>query len=259
MMATAECFISAYGTLRRHPWIGSGSETKNGFELLNAYGEQMRWGRTGGDPGKEPHLWVLHDAGWDWSDDVRTRKSHLLWAQTSLTPLATEVVLPIVQLGTCLEKSLLRVGEVSLAGIQVLLPIAASASHSPRDISHIQETADPTNSCVVDIEVDGGDDETHLLRAAEIIADLKETWHTYGIRLEHTFISESASYLLEEPSEMTRVGWLGTSSERMRMRVSVPEFSIEIGCYLTDQIARSAHLAGVTSSLLVTLLRSENL
>ena len=265
-VATAdECFIAVYGTLRRHPWIDAETLGEDAYSLFNQYSEALKWsssatypqysGDMPPDPRRSTETWGLSEAGGNWSDAVEFAADHILWVQTGLSKPTKQSGLPIAQLGLCAEKVLQRVGELTLSGVQMIIPVGFAPAPRPAWFKGILELSDPAAASVVRIEVDGGANDTCIRNAPQIVGELNEACERDGLRFTQVSQSRSSAYLLEEPAEMNRGAWLGRSVGRFETQVSVPEFSMDVSGYLMAHLARACHLSGVTSQVFVTILR----
>ena len=263
MMTTDECFLSVYGTLRRHPWLSADDQEIDAYGLFNMYSEALRWStsatypRDSGpipvDPMREFAMWAMNEAGGNWSDDVKDTADHLLWVQTGLDSASRHIGLPITQISHCAGKVLDRIGRVSLEGIQAMLPIGRTVTPRPEWYRGVLALANPENSALLQVEIDGGEDETLIRNSTQIIDELNSSCQRDRMQFTDLTVDKSSLYLLSEPEAMDRTGWMGPSRGRIRAQVSVPEFSLDLFSYLVNYLARSCRIAGVNGSILTTM------
>lgn len=254
MLAADECFLSIYGTLRRHSWLDANTGDENGHSLFDSYGESLGWGNCSGSlPAVNTVLWYLYDAGWNWSDEAEHHPDHLLWVHTGLSNLAKQTGLPIFQMNVCAERVLQRVGIVTLTGAQMVLPVRKAPARQPQPLRHILGVADPARSVDIQFEIEGGEDDTCVRNADRIISAFNSATSWQGIQFHNYQVLRDNSYLLLEPGNMTREGWLGDSVGRITGRASVPEFSLDIFSYICAQLAWECQQLGVRGSVLVTV------
>ncbi|MFD3458249.1 hypothetical protein ACFWVM_00900 [Nocardia fluminea] len=257
-----------YGTFRHHPWVDVEDPREDTYSLFNKYAEALNWSDSavhpdrGGarlsSPTRTAGIWGMNEAGGNWSDDVSRTADHVLWVQTSLSQPDEQAEIPIAQLGLCAEKALQRVGALSLAGVQMMMPLGFAPVRQPHTWGALA-ISDPTARADVRIEVDGGEDDTCVRQAADIIKELNSSCEIDGMAFSAPVVQHLSEYLLDEPAEMSRRIWIGDSEDRFETRVTVPEFSLDVSSYLTTQIARSCQLAGVSNPVLITLRRADNL
>ncbi|OHF24485.1 hypothetical protein BKP30_29130 [Rhodococcus erythropolis] len=103
------------------------------------------------------------------------------------------------------------------------------------------------------IEIDGGEDDTLIRNSTQIIDELNSSCQRDRMKFTDPTVDKSSFYLLKEPEAMDRTGWMGPSRGRIRAQVSVPEFSLDLFSYLTNYLARSCRIADVTGSILTTM------
>lgn len=264
MLLSSECFISVYGTFRRHPWIDAENPREDAYSLFNKYAEALNWSDSAAHPedgsvqppgsARVAAMWGMNEAGGNWSDEVARTADHVLWVQTSLSQSDEQAGIPIAQLGLCAEKTLQRVGTVSLAAVQMMLPL----DNAPVRLAHTWDAltiSDPAARTDLQIEVEGGEDDACVRHATTIVEELNSLCESDSLVFSAATVSCSPGHLLEEPAEMNRRIWIGDSKGRVETRVTVPEFSLDVNSYLTSNIARACQRAGVSKPVLITIRR----
>ncbi len=200
-------------------------------------------------------LWDMEEAGGNWSDELEHVVGNVLWVQVGLSNTAKQAGLPVAQFVACNEKVLERIGVVDLTGVQLMLPVGKAPARRTVGLDPILAASDPANSTIVPVEIDGGEDDTCIRNVTQIIDELTTACARDEIRFGSAAISQSSSYLFNELAGMDRTAWMGQSVGRIETQVSVREFSLDTSGHLAAHIARSCQLAGVTSSVLITLRR----
>ncbi|MGX4711993.1 hypothetical protein [Rhodococcus ruber] len=257
-MAADECIIAIYGTLRRHPWIVVEDLSEDTWSLFRAYSELLMWSSPSvmDEAGQKSYhatgLWDVSEAGGDWSDRVEQEAGHVLWVQTVLSRSTQQVGLPVAQMVVCAEKVLQRIGQLSLSGVQMIIPAGYAPARQPQAVC-ILNTVDPTNAANLRVEIDGGSNNACINNAMKIVEEINSRCENDNIKFTPVSVLNDGHRILDEPLEMDRTAWLGPSVGRIETQVLVPEFSLDVSSYLLAHIAQACQLAGVTSPLLVTL------
>ncbi|WP_148280757.1 hypothetical protein [Nocardia cyriacigeorgica] len=266
MILTSECFIAVYGTLRRHPWNKLGQPGEDAYSLFNKYAEALNWsdsaalavGEADRPRGYAGVLWGMNDAGGAWPSGESSCDDHVLWVQTSLAQPYEQPWIPIAQLNLCAEKTLQRVGTLSLAGVQMMFPLGYELIHQPHTWGALA-MSDPNARTDLRVEIEGGEDDTFVGRANDLVGELNSSCEITGLMFDDAVTSDSSDYLLTEPSEMSRNVWLGNSAGRIETRVSVPELSFDVSSYIITQLARSSQVVGLSNPVLITIRREGGL
>ncbi|MBF6270985.1 hypothetical protein [Nocardia farcinica] len=266
MILTSECFIAVYGTLRRHPWINLDQPGEDAYSLFNKYAEALNWsdsaarkvGEAARPRGYTGVLWGMNDAGGVWRSGESSCDDHVLWVQTSLAQPNEQPWIPIAQLNLCSEKTLQRVGALSLTGVQMMFSLGYEFIHQPHTWG-VFSMSDPRARTNLRVEIEGSDDDTFIGRANDIIFELNSSCEITGLMFDEAVITDSSDYLLDEPPEMRRNAWLGDSTGRIETRVVVPELSFDMSSYIITQLARSSQVVGLSNPVLITIRREDGL
>lgn len=258
-MTTDECFITVYGALRRHTWLHPEELSEDPWSLFRTYTELLMWANTEtasvgarGEFDRVEPLWDVYEAGGDWSDDLMNTAGHVLWAQAGLSNSIQQICLPIAQLGFCAEKTINRIGFLTLSAVQMILPLGFAPVRQPQ-ATGIFGTADSSSAFKIRVEIDGSSD-SFIENADKIIDEANSRCMNYDISFSRPSVIRDASILLREPEQMSRNQWLGANSGKVRTTVSVVEFSIDTCSFLISQIALACQLHGVADAVLITLL-----
>ncbi|WP_148222669.1 hypothetical protein [Rhodococcus opacus] len=256
MLATDELFIAVFGNVRRQQVLDEDPTYCDPYRAFNTYASVLGWGGSESSDKAPcfPPLWEMEEAGGDWDTrEGQPRSGSALWVQVGLPNRTGRIIVPIVQIVACAEKVLMRKGFDNLSDVQLMIPLGCGPIVRPSWIAPLFEFSRTRSATTLRYEIDGGEDNSCLHYAQQIIEEANRGLARDGIRFQPPDVVGDSSYLLQEPGEMSRDAWMGRSTGRIKSEVSIPEaFSFDIAAHLAAHVARSCQKLGVRSHILTT-------
>lgn len=238
--------VGLYGHKTPQPWLVDNKLEHDGYQLFSSLAAAFSWSWSiQNTPGHDGVLWGMNDA------DVppRSESGRLCWFQVSLRQIGT---LPLIPLATCSWRTLARLGDTSVDGVQMYLPIQNAGSGRPGLLSSLAwfAAANPADSVTVDVSYDLGE-----FQLPEDIEDeiLKVTdWATGPFAL---LAAAHASRRPQLRPEIPVSVWMGPTREPRMLAAQLPEWTPEAIGWLVGLLADGLHTAGVDSPALISIRR----
>jgi len=255
MLVTDECFLAIHGTLRPHAWITLKTLKVDAYGLFHTYSEALGWIRQPTDPAFDSALWNLHEAGGDWSTPPSPAIRNIFWAQVGLTAASKSRNLPVNALLICAEKSMSRIGAITVTGVQMLIPIRDGVTINPKSLSNLF-FASPPETCPLVIEIDGGENGDIEAIVSAALGQMNLWFRRDDIEFHAAGTLHDSDRIVKEPDEMERDIWIGRSEKQFLFTVEFPEFSLEVAGSIAEHFARALQIAGFEGAAFITIARS---
>lgn len=251
-MVDATIFVGVYGSIRLHPWITPELVEEDVYSMFMARAESMGWSFSGPDMWSTG-LWGMNEAGQNWSPP--SSSNLIAWVQTvALTNQQSPGArpLPVQTILACIKDSVSRFGELTLTGIQLLLPVQLGGVTLGHLVSGLNwfNVCDPAARVPIRITLDGGQDDSVLRKGAETLATLQR-FNTGAFTFD-SISSDEARTVQLEPNVVGNL-WLGQGRHPVTLEGTAPERSFDAWGWVVGICAEACREVGVRTNVLVSV------
>lgn len=240
-------FAGVYGSIQLHRGAPSAPDGQDAYSVFMSRSVSLGWGSTGSNALTGSTLWGLNDAGQDWSPhDGPTR---IAWFQVGLTDQAGGSPLPVQPLLACVEDTMSWFGVLSLAGVQVLLPVQVAGNAQAHLVAGLSLFGGRGALVPVRITLDAGCDDLRPC-ADKILTNLRR-FDTGSVSFDSHSVETRHTVRLEP--EVVDELWMGPARNPITIRGTVPEFSFAMAGWILELCAEACRLAGVRTTVLASL------
>jgi hypothetical protein len=242
-------FVGVYGAMQLHPWLESGALTEDAYSLFVSRAASMGWASTSAE-GFATAVWGMNDAGQDWSSP------RIAWYQVALPRSSSGgQPLPLQPLLACVEDSLSRIGELTLTGLQLLLPLQRSGGAWSQLASGLNwfGLCNPGARTPIRVVLDTGESDEIRPHASGVLARLREC-HTGAFSFDSLSLGGSPPAQLVPP--VVDDLWMGEGHHCVTLEATVPEWSFGALGWVFSLIAEACRDNGLRTTVLASMSRS---
>ena len=220
------------------------------YSVFISRATSLEWGTTDSDPtARSP--WGFNDGKVVWAPGDES--GLIAWFQVGTNLGASgKRRLPVQPMVACAEDTLRRFGDVVPTGLQMLLPVQLADEAYWHLIGGLSwfGVADPSARQPIRVTLDGGNADDVQRLATDIFKALK-TLNTGHWTFEGYSTAESDRVRLKPPfaEEM----WMGVGYHAMTIEATAPEWNLDAASWVTAFCAEACRLAGVSTSVLVSV------
>lgn len=247
--AAGDLFLGVYGQFTPHTPRPEGAGDADAYSLFNSYAEALGWSHSGAAP-SGAELWGMADAG----QNHAAGATQAAWFHVvPLGPSGQAGVVPVTQVVLCAEKALARLGELTLQGVQLLVPLQLRSSAPGNLFSRCGIFDSPASSppARVSVRIDSGSDDA-CTRLAPAIRATVEQFAAGLIAPEPNPPDPDVAAALDPPV-LDKPMWIGEGEHAVSLTLAVPELTLDLCAWLADYLAYACRAAGAATPVLISI------